>query len=332
MAKRRVFKSANWEYFYRSNQRLFVVLMILILIILSILSAFSSKNEVKENFTAIIIEDCDIYLNPELSVASEKLFSGDLVRILYSHSDDVCYVRRAVTEIPTTEGYISKDKLSFSFDSANQGVIASEVVYNTPDEKDVFKDKNTLGLTCIISQRVGRWAEISLPGGIDSKWIPQDKIEYSLCFDENEKKDFKYYHPIKEYLQEEYKKAYSPYYDTTIVESLVGYSEEVLDNTLEATFIMNAKFRNYYKDPDTVPYIKDAKLNADKNNVNYYKTLYKVYYEEYNAIKEGNYILKLTAKLKKNGLDKDTIELYSSDGVTNEWNLLDGGCSDYFIV
>ena len=60
--------------------------------------------------------------------------------------------------------------------------------------------------------------------------------------------------------------------------------------------------QNYYRDPDTVEYIKEAKENGSK----YYQQLY----DEYNQPKESNYDLKFTAGINGGELDMDGVRLF----------------------
>ncbi|HZX47049.1 MAG TPA: hypothetical protein VFF83_07230, partial [Clostridia bacterium] len=89
---------------------------------------------------------------------------------------------------------------------------------------------------------------------------------------------------------------YSPYYQ------VLGFQftnvEHVLTDTdMEVTFFLKMIVQNYYRDPDTVEYIKEAKENGSK----YYQQLY----DEYNQPKESNYDLKFTAGINGDELDMD---------------------------
>ena len=85
--------------------------------------------------TAVITEDTPVYMDPKLSEEySNILKSGDLVNVIYRHAGDVYYILDAATELPFAEGYISSDKFTYEFDSANQGVIKSDKVYKDKNE------------------------------------------------------------------------------------------------------------------------------------------------------------------------------------------------------
>lgn len=303
------------------------------IVLVGIVSLLVGKKNDAEQTTAVITEDTPIYFDSSLTALSDNLKAGDLVGILYKHNEDIYYIRRAVTEIPAIEGYVSKDKLNFDFSEANQGVITSDLVYNEP-----FKDKgnpeiDAKGKVCTINDWYGDWWRVSLPGGIDDVWVPAEDISYELVFDTLEVTAGSFYKQIKDYVQKKYTEAYKPHYDATIVEYLSDYKEtyDEKSKTIEAEFVMNAKHRNYYKDPDSVKYIQDAKKMAEENDNEYYQKLYKTYYNEYNEIKTSNYVLKLTAKVSDDKLDEDSIKMYTNDGILDTWYELENGFGSYII-
>ncbi|PSK00815.1 hypothetical protein C7R93_01740 [Brevibacillus fortis] len=105
------------------------------------------------------------------------------------------------------------------------------------------------------------------------------------------------YNQIASYMEEECKKAFSPYYD--LVEFTVSdYEEKTVDGKVEATFGYQVKYKNLEKDPDTVDYIKVAK---EKNDPNYPQL-----YDEYLQPKEMNFHLKAVVE------DADSITLYTN--------------------
>ena len=298
-----------------------------------IFNIFVNPNPVEEKTTAIVPKDTVLYLDSSLTAVSSNLKANDLVGILYKHSDEIYYVRRAVTEFPAQEGYISKEKLSFDFNEANQGIITSDIVYDAPIKDKGNTNIEAKGKVCTINEYLGDWRGISLAGGIDGMWIKAEDISYDLVFDTLEQTAGGFYSEIKNYVQKKYTEAYKPYYDSTIVEYLSGY-KEVFDkktNTLEAEFVMNARHRNYYKDPDTVKYIQDAKKMAEENDNEYYQKLYKTYYDEYNQIKVSNYVLKLTARVSGGKLDEDSIKMYTNDGIQDTWYELENGFGSYIM-
>ena len=105
------------------------------------------------------------------------------------------------------------------------------------------------------------------------------------------------YNKISEYMEEECKNAFSPYYELLDFE-ISSYQEEIVNGNVETTFLYKVIHKNYDKDPDTVGYIKEAKERGDKN--------YQQLYDEYLQPKEMNFYLK--AIIDKN----DLITLYSN--------------------
>ncbi len=129
---------------------------------------------------------------------------------------------------------------------------------------------------------------------------------------------------IKAYMQSEYTAAFSPYYDMTYVKELADYKEQFNEktNAVTARFVMKAAYKNYYRDPDTVPYIIEAK---NSGNTEKYKKLY----DEYNAERETTFTLKFKGDVKN-----DTVvcrKLYSSDD-NGDWHKLKNGLNDYIIT
>lgn len=113
-----------------------------------------------------------------------------------------------------------------------------------------------------------------------------------------------YYKQVMEYMAAEHIKTFSPYYDV-IDQIASNYKENISGDDFEATFFYKEIYKNYYKDPDTVEYIKKAK----EQDVEYYKALY----DDYNAPKEGNYEFKITAKIQSDkSLDMGTVRLYAN--------------------
>ena len=126
---------------------------------------------------------------------------------------------------------------------------------------------------------------------------------------------------IKEYLDEIFTEEYTQFYDNLKFE-ISNYEEQSDDASLTATFFYNMKHTNYYKDPDTVDYIKQAKANGSPE--------YKALYDDYNAEHEGNYDFQLTARLLPNGnIDIKTIEVLGNGSPTGvEYNV---PLEDYFV-
>ncbi len=82
-------------------------------------------------------------------------------------------------------------------------------------------------------------------------------------------------------LYEDFTKKYSPYYE--ILDLSISNWEEISPN--EAKFFYKMTHKNYDKDPDTVPYIKEAKERGEY--------IYETYKKEYLEPKTGMYDLKV---------------------------------------
>ena len=128
---------------------------------------------------------------------------------------------------------------------------------------------------------------------------------------------------IKAYMQSEYTAAFSPYYDMTYVKELADYKERFNEKSgaITAEFVMKAAYKNYYRDPDTVPYIMEAKNNGNTAE-------YKKLYDEYNSERETSFNLKFEGKIKNE--NAECKKLYSSDN-NGGWHKLKNGLDDYII-
>ena len=82
------------------------------------------------------------------------------------------------------------------------------------------------------------------------------------------------------WLEQEFHRVYDPYYD--VQELMISNWKE---SGKEATFYYTMTWLNYNRDPDTVPYIQEAKTKSQSS----YETLY----QDYLALKTGNYSFKI---------------------------------------
>ena len=123
------------------------------------------------------------------------------------------------------------------------------------------------------------------------------------------------YEKVSEYMEEECRKVFSPYYELLSFE-ISNYREELVNGNAEATFFYKIIHKNYDKDPDTVEYIKEAKKSGNKN--------YQQLYDEYLQPKEMNFQLKTVID------ENDSITLYSNDAPKGiEWEKVK--MSDYIL-
>lgn len=121
---------------------------------------------------------------------------------------------------------------------------------------------------------------------------------------------------IEEELWKQTKETFSDYYEL-LGYKIDNYEEFEEDGVLNAVFSYTFYHKNYDKDPDTVPYIKEAKEKNDPN--------YKVYYDEYLEEKDGNMYLRAVQ------IDSDRVKFYVDSGFNRDivWEELD---MDDFIL
>ncbi len=99
-------------------------------------------------------------------------------------------------------------------------------------------------------------------------------------------------------IEAEWTEAFGKYYQVLGFEaSNINYTEANGGSELE--FNMNMVTRNFYKDPDTVPYIKELKDSGSPS--------YQQLYDEYNAPMDNNFHMKAVV-----GVD-GSIELFAND-------------------
>ena len=97
---------------------------------------------------------------------------NNLVYVIYDENDDFYYVQLPVMNIPPIQGYILKNAVSFDknlFDNANFGIAKSGIIYRSANEEDIYQENHTS--VFYITKRQGEWAEVSLVGGDDGKWV-----------------------------------------------------------------------------------------------------------------------------------------------------------------
>lgn len=89
-----------------------------------------------------------------------------------------------------------------------------------------------------------------------------------------------FYSRVRSYMFDAFTKRYSPYYE--ILDLCITHWEEI--SPTEARFFYKMTHKNFDKDPDTVPYIKEAKERGEY--------IYETYKKEYLEPKTGTYDLK----------------------------------------
>ncbi len=113
------------------------------------------------------------------------------------------------------------------------------------------------------------------------------------------------------WLEQEFHRVYDPYYD--IQELVISNWQE---SGKEASFHYTMTWLNYNRDPDTVPYIQEAKTKSQSS----YETLY----QDYLALKTGNYSFKIV-------WEGDTPTLYSDVSVKGEPEWEEISIEDYLL-
>ncbi|NLJ59103.1 MAG: hypothetical protein GX339_09700 [Tissierellia bacterium] len=118
---------------------------------------------------------------------------------------------------------------------------------------------------------------------INNEWVLFEKEVNNAMEANSEETNITNYERISAYMEEECRKAFSPYYD--LLDFIItDYQEEVVNGNIEAVFIYTLIHKNYDRDPDTVEYIKEAKERGSEN--------YQQMYDEYLQPKEMNFHLK----------------------------------------
>lgn len=136
--------------------------------------------------------------------------------------------------------------------------------------------------------------------GVEQNIITQEEADELL---KNEKSNTKtnLFYEAEEYLKNEFQRVYTPYYEIINLE-ISDWNEN--DSGDEATFFYTMTFKNYYKDPETVDYIKNSKETMDLES-------YEKLKEDYLAKKELNYEFKIN-------LENNIIKLYSNETPVGE--------------
>jgi len=121
---------------------------------------------------------------------------------------------------------------------------------------------------------------------------------------------------ISGYISTFLRQGYSKYYDINLIEFRFN-SLAINNGKLEAEVMTTMKYRpkDLASDPDTVPYIKEAKEKAQKENDPAVKKMLQGQYEtlksEYGKVEGSNFTFKFTANVVDNDIDDNSIKLYS---------------------
>lgn len=202
---------------------------------------------------------------------------------------------------------------------------SKDVLYfNKLQEFDYSKHPNDGSSTNFVQTEKGKKIYLLLENGVmvnHINIIVEDGSSAERCKVFPKSKTFTL---VNEYIENEIKTTYKPYYEVVDVK-LNNYWENYEKETglFEATFFAEMTHKNYYKDPDTVDYIKEAK---EKNS-----SSYQILYDEYNSEKTGNFELRITAVIKDNKITNAVLYSNVSPRGDAEWVILDNGISDFII-
>lgn len=116
------------------------------------------------------------------------------------------------------------------------------------------------------------------------------------------------------YLEQEFDRVFSPYYD---IQELIPSNWEEAEDGKSATFFYKMTYLYYNRDPDQVKYIRD---NKDTDPETYQKL-----YDEYLALQEGNFVFKVVQN------DNGELELYSDAAPVGEPEWEPVNIDDYII-
>lgn len=144
----------------------------------------------------------------------------------------------------------------------------------------------------------------------NSKEVNTEKVQVV----EDEDFDFKEY--IEDYIWKEAKEVFSPYYEL-LGFKVEEYEENYTNGVYDAVFNYKIIYKNYDKNPDTVPYISEAKKEGTSN--------YIVYYKEYLENKEMNILIRAIK------YDEDGVILYGNISPKEEMVWIELELSDFLI-
>lgn len=122
---------------------------------------------------------------------------------------------------------------------------------------------------------------------------------------------------IEEEIWKQTKDTFSDYYEL-LGYKIDDYEEFEEDGVLNAIFSYTFYHKNYDKDPDTVPYIQEAKEKNDPN--------YEIYYDEYLEEKDGLMFLRAVQ------IDSDKVKFYVDSGYNREIVWIELNMDDFLIV
>jgi hypothetical protein len=118
---------------------------------------------------------------------------------------------------------------------------------------------------------------------------------------------------MKNYISNFLATGYSKYYIINSIESDI-LSQGIENDKFEAIIHTNMNCNNPLKNPDSIPYIQEVKEKAYKESDPEKKHIlqqeYMILYSEYLKCFDSNYAFKLTAEMKDNKINEETIQLF----------------------
>lgn len=174
-----------------------------------------------------------------------------------------------------------------------------------------------IGIICVVA--LGGWlfAHREKPpqqAALINESIPQtvkDKIQPTQLKDDSTANQ----EIVAAYISNFLKQGYAKYYVIQEINHRF-VSQQVKDGQLEAVVMTTMKSRpkNLASNPDTVPYIKEAKTKAqqesDPDRKKMLEEQYATLKREYGRVDESNFSFKLTAHLDGEMIDEESIKLY----------------------
>ncbi|NLW92697.1 MAG: hypothetical protein GXY34_14010 [Syntrophomonadaceae bacterium] len=176
------------------------------------------------------------------------------------------------------------------------------------------------GIVCVFA--IGGWLlnenwsreESPQPPALNQASNPQtngDKVQPSQLKD----KSTAHQESVAAYISDFLRKGYGKYYAIQEIDHHF-VSQQVKDGDFEAvvTTTMQSRPKNLASDPDTVPYIKEAREKAERETDPAVKKvdqkIYETMKQEYGRVGESNYTFKFTAHLDGETIDENSIKLY----------------------
>ena len=234
----------------------------------------------------------------DLKLEKIKLYLKNDSNVLWGDRNSFEVNKSGLSDVKSIFDKEFAEKIS-ALSDGNYDMIFVPVVYEEKTEQYIFVYDN-------YSFEIAAYSKIT---GVQAAEAMELLMNGTGKEDEN---DSELYLLTKSYLEKEFKKVFSPYYDITALE-ISSWNENEDGN--EAVFNYTMRHKNYNRDPDTVDYIIKAKETSPEQ--------YQKLYDDYLSEKYGNFQFKVVR-------DGENILLYSNDSPTGiSWHPVK--ISDYII-